>query len=75
LLFGQVCSRAVDPLLAALDDESPTARVLAIDALVTLHAKEALPRLIPLLYDHRKSDFGAQVSVADAANAAIATLQ
>jgi hypothetical protein len=48
---------------------------MAIDALVTLRAKEALPRLVLLLNDHRKSDFGAQVSVADAANAAIAHLQ
>ncbi|OFW23970.1 MAG: hypothetical protein A3G21_03600 [Acidobacteria bacterium RIFCSPLOWO2_12_FULL_66_21] len=67
--------RAIGPLLEALDDESPTVRVLAIYALETLHATEALPRLISLLNDHRKSNFGAQVSVADAAKAAIATLQ
>jgi HEAT repeat protein len=74
--LGQIGDRrAVPPLLEALDDESPTTRVLAIDALVTLRAKEALPRLFPLLNDHRKSSFGAQVSVADAANAAIAHLQ
>jgi HEAT repeat protein len=74
--LGQIGGRlAVNALLDALDDESPTTRVLAIDALVTLHAKEALPRLITLLDDHRKADFGAQVSVADAAKAAIAHLQ
>ena len=50
-------------------------RVLVIYALETLHATEALPRLTVLLNDHRKSTFGAQVSVADAAKAAIAKLQ
>ena len=67
--------RAIGPLLDALDDDSPTMRVLAIYALETLHAKEALPRLISLLNDDRKSNFGAAVSVADAARAAIAKLQ
>lgn len=67
--------RAIGPLLDALDDESPTMRVLAIYALEKLHAKEALPRLTTLLNDDRKSNFGAQVSVADAARAAIAKLQ
>jgi HEAT repeat protein len=74
--LGQIGDRrAVGPLLDALDDESPTMRALAIYALETLHVHEALPRLIPLLNDDRKSNFGAQVSVADAAKAAIANLQ
>jgi HEAT repeat protein len=74
--LGQIGDkRAVGPLLDALDDESPARRVLAIYALAALHAKEALPRLIPLLNDGRKSNFGVQVSVADAAKAAIANLQ
>ena len=34
--------------------------------------REALPRLTSLLADQRKSNFGAQVSVAQAAEAAIA---
>jgi hypothetical protein len=67
--------RAIGPLLDALDDESPTMRVLAIYALEALHAKEALPRLTSLLSDERKSTFGAAVSVADAARAAIAKLK
>ena len=67
--------RAIGPLLDALDDDSPSMRVRAIYALETLKAKEALPRLNALLNDHRKSNFGAQVSVADAAKAAIAKLQ
>ena len=66
---------AIAPLLDVLDDESPSMRVLAIYALETLNAREALPRLILLLVDHRTSNFGSQVSVADAARAAIAKLQ
>jgi hypothetical protein len=38
-------------------------------------AKDALPGLTSLLNDHEKSRFGNQVSVADAARAAIAKLQ
>ena len=37
--------------------------------------KEALPRLTALLKDHSRSNLGAQVSVADAARAAIARLR
>jgi len=66
---------AIAPLLDVLDDESPSMRVLAIYALETLNAREALHRLILLLDDHRTSNFGSQVSVADAARAAIAKLQ
>jgi hypothetical protein len=50
-------------------------RVMAIYGLEALNAKEALPRLVPLLDDHRRTNFGAQVSVADAARAAIAKLR
>lgn len=68
-------TRAIGPLLNALDDDSPSMLVTVIYALETLNAKEALPRLIALLDDHRMSNFGAQVSVADAARAAIAKLR
>jgi hypothetical protein len=61
--------------LADLDEDSPTMRVLAIYALETLHATEALPRLQALLHDDRRSNVGARVSVADAAQAAIASLR
>ena len=67
--------RAVAPLLQVLDDDNPSMSVLAIYALETLNAKEAVPRLTSLLDDHRLSNFGAQVSVADAARAAIAKLR
>jgi hypothetical protein len=50
-------------------------RVYSIYALETLNAREAIPRLISLLDDHRKSNLGAQVSVSDAAKAAIAKLK
>jgi HEAT repeat protein len=67
--LGQIGDRrAVGPLLDALDDKSPNMCVAAIQALETLRAREALPRLIPLLNDARKS-------VADAAKAAIENLQ
>jgi len=68
-------TRVPSALIDALDDDSPSMRVLAIYALETLNAKEAVPRLIPLLDDHRKSNFGAGVTVAEAAKAAIAKLK
>jgi hypothetical protein len=74
--LGQIGdNRAVGPLLAALDDANPSTRVLAIYALEALDAKDALPRLTALLNDHEKSRFGNQVSVADAAKAAITKLR
>lgn len=74
--LGQIGDmRAIGPLLDALDEDSPTMRVLAIYALETLHAREALPHLMALLNDHRRASLGALVSVADAAKGAIAKLQ
>jgi HEAT repeat protein len=67
--------RAVGPLLNVLDQDDPTMRVLAIGALETLRAGDALPRLRLLLNDHRRSNFGDRVTVSDAAKAAIAKLQ
>lgn len=66
---------AVSGLLEALDHESPSIRVYAIYALETLNAKEAVPRLIPLLDDHRRTNLGTPVEVAEAAKAAIAKLR
>jgi HEAT repeat protein len=74
--LGQIGDkRAVALLLNVLDQDDPTMRVLAIDALVTLRASEALPRLVILLDDHRRSHFGDQRSVSDWAKAAIAALK
>ena len=74
--LGQIGdSRAIAPLLDVLDQDDPSMRVLAIYALETLNAKAALPRLRTLLDDHRTTTFGAQVSVADAAQVAIMKLK
>jgi HEAT repeat protein len=66
---------AIQPLIAALDNDDPSKRVLVIYALEKLHAKEAVPRLLTLVNDTRKSRFGALVTVSEAAKAAIARLQ
>jgi HEAT repeats len=74
--LGQIGgTRAVGPLIDALDDDDPSMRVLSIYGLEALGAREALPRLTALLDDHRQSNFGAQVTVANAAAAAIAKLK
>jgi HEAT repeat protein len=65
---------AVRGLIDALRVTSPDVRVIAIEALGKLNAKEALPSLGPLLDDGEKSHFGQQVSVAEAARAAITKL-
>jgi hypothetical protein len=67
--------RAIGPLINALDEDSASMRVAVIYALEAMNAKEALPRLMALLDDHRSTNTGAQVSVADAARAAIAKLR
>jgi HEAT repeat protein len=74
--LGQIGDkRAIPPLIAALDNDDASNRVLVIYALETLHAKEAVPRLLTLVNDDRKSRFGALVTVSEAAKAAIAKLQ
>lgn len=67
--------RAIPPLIGALDNPDPSSVVMAIYALETLQANEAVPRLTALLNDTRRSTFGAQVSVGEAAKAAIAKLK
>jgi hypothetical protein len=74
--LGQIGdTSAVSGLLEALDGGSPAMLVYVIYALETLNAKEAVPRLMRLLDDHRASNLGAGVTVAEAAKAAIAKLQ
>lgn len=74
--LGQIGDkRAIPPLIAALDNDDPSTRVLVIYALEALHAKAAVPRLLTLVDDNRKSNFGALVTVSEAAKAAIARLQ
>jgi HEAT repeat protein len=65
---------AIAPLIQTLSDQNPDMRVLAIDALETLKAKEALPQLQRLLADHEKIHFDGLGTVAEAATAAIAKL-
>jgi hypothetical protein len=74
--LGQIGDkRAIQPLIAALDKDDPSMRVLAIYALEALHAKEAVPRLLTLFDDDRKSRLGALVTVSEAAKAAVAALR
>jgi HEAT repeat protein len=63
------------PLRDTLDEDGPTMRVLAIDALETLHATEAVPRLMARMSDNRRVRFGAQITVAAAAKSAIERLR
>lgn len=67
--------RAIPPLIASLDNENPSQRVMVIYALEALNAKEAVPRLMTLVNDDRKSSFGALVTVSEAAKAVIAKLR
>jgi HEAT repeat protein len=67
--------RAVIPLINALGNKDPSIRVLAIYALETLKAKEALPALRALLHDDTRSTFGNMVQVAEAARAGIVKLE
>lgn len=74
--LGQIRdTRAIPPLIAALDNDDPSHRVLVIYALEALHAKKAVSRLLTLVNDDRRSRFGALVTVSEAAKAAIAKLQ
>ena len=74
--LGQIGDkRAIQPLIAALDKDDPTMRVLVIYALEALRAKEAVPRLLTLVNDDRKSRVGALVTVSEAAKAAVAALR
>jgi HEAT repeat protein len=74
--LGQIGDkRAIPPLIAALDNDDPSNRVLVIYALEALDAKDAVPRLMMLVNDDRKSRFGALVTVSGAAKAAIAKLR
>ena len=74
--LGQIGDRrAIPPLIAALDNDDPSNRVLVIYALEALDAKEAIPRLMTLVNDDRKSRFGALVPVSEAAKGALAKLR
>ena len=67
-------SRAIGPLIAALERDDPSGRVTVIYALETLNAREALPYLQELLRDNRRSNSGDRPTVAQAASRAVATI-
>jgi HEAT repeat protein len=74
--LGEIGDRAADEaLIASLSDYDPSMRVFAIQGLVKLGAKEALPSLRALLNDSEKSRLGEPITVAEAANAAIVKLE
>jgi HEAT repeat protein len=64
---------AVPPIM--LTDKNPDMRVLAIDALEDLRAKEAMPRPRLLLHDDERIHFDGLGTVAEAARAAIAKIE
>jgi hypothetical protein len=66
--------RSIGPLMKRLEHDDPSERVLAVLALETLNAREALPKLQELLQDTRRSNFGNLTTVAEAARRAIAVL-
>jgi HEAT repeat protein len=61
-------------MIKQTEKDDSSVRVLAISALETLSAREALPRLRELLHDTRRSNFGNRVTVAEAARRAIAVI-
>jgi HEAT repeat protein len=74
--LGQIGdTRAIRALIAALDHRDALMRVSAIRALVTLQAREALPRLRQMLSDAALPKAGDRVPVGETARAAIEALE
>ena len=73
--LGEIGDRAATPpLLDALNDQSSDMRVASIEALVTLRATDALPRLRLLLQDNDQIHTGNLETVSESARSAIAKL-
>jgi len=66
---------AIPPLIRTLDDSNPDMRVLAIYALETLKAKQALPRIRAFVNDNQRIHFDGLGPVSEAAKEAVADLQ
>jgi HEAT repeat protein len=74
--LGQIGdTRAVQPLIGALDNPDALMRVSAIHALVALRAREALPRLRQMLGDNALPKAGDRVPVGETAREAITVLE
>jgi len=74
--LGQIGDKtAVPALIETLRDVNPDMRVLAVYALETLKAKEALPQLSVLVNDEETIHFDGLGTVAEAARKAVAELQ
>jgi len=74
--LGQIGGQAaIQALIQALQNPSTDVRVVAIDALQTLKAREALPALRAMLNDHTRSSFGQLLSVSEAAQRTIGVLE
>ena len=74
--LGQIGGEAaIQALIQALQNPSEDVRVVAIDALQTLHARDALPALRGMLNDHTRSHFGKLVTVSEAAQTAITAIE
>ena len=74
--LGQIGDKsAIPPLIEMLDDKNPDMRVIAIDGLQRLDAKEALPKIRALLDDNERIHFDGLGPVADAAREAITKLE
>ena len=67
--------RALQPLVEQLSDKDPSRRVLAIDGLGRLRAKEALPHLRELLTDDEKPNFGKGLTVSGEAKKAMEEIE
>lgn len=68
-------ARATRPLIASLADPDALVRIMSIQALVKLGAKEALPDLRMMLADHVLPKAGDQITVAEVAIKAILSLE
>ncbi len=74
--LGQIGDKsAIPPLIEMLDDKNPDMRALAIYALQTLNAKQALLRIRALVNDDQRIHFDGLGPVSQAAKEAIATLE
>ncbi len=67
--------QAVDMLLTLLQEEDTDVRVIALYSLAKLQAKRTLPYILPLREDSRRSRFGSQETVSEAAAKAITAMQ